>query len=266
MSPYHAKKRLGQNFLQSEEICRRIVELVTPSQQEYLIEIGSGQGALTVPLAESGVRIFAIEFDRDLIGYLSRKLKPFENVHLINEDFLTLTPDDFGVDNFYLVGNLPYNITSPVIDWCCRFRTSIVGATFMVQQEVADRLSAAPGCKDWSPIAIMTQVFFDINQHFTVGPEHFYPSPKVSSAVITLTPYQIARPDIPEIFETLVRVAFRQRRKMLINNLAQNIVSNSTAAGNLLDQVGLDRKIRAEHVTIEKFIELSKLLSGDKSV
>src|SRR5512138_4014222 len=125
MPDYHAKKRLGQNFLTSEKIIHRIIELVAPSPGQTIIEVGSGRGALTLPLAESGASLWAVEFDRDLIDHLDRLLIDYKNVTVLPRDFLAFDPEQYKLERFTIVGNLPYNITSPVIDWCIRYHNRI---------------------------------------------------------------------------------------------------------------------------------------------
>ena len=122
MGGYRAKKRLGQNFLKSQSVIDQMVELIDPRPGQRIIEIGPGRGALTATLAASGADITAVEFDRDLIGYLSKLVGSCDNVEILNEDFLTYQP---AYDGFKLVGNIPYNITSPVVDWAVNYRTRI---------------------------------------------------------------------------------------------------------------------------------------------
>jgi 16S rRNA (adenine1518-N6/adenine1519-N6)-dimethyltransferase len=265
MSGYHAKKRLGQNFLISQSIIDRIVGLVVPGPGRPVIEIGPGRGALTVPLAKSGAEIWAVEFDRDLVGYLSKLLASHLNARVINADFLGFEPDPNQLPQFCLVGNLPFNITSPVIDWCVRYHKRITTAVLMVQDELAARLAGSPGSKDWSPLSIFTQLHFEVQRRFTVPPSSFQPAPKVTSAVITLAP-RTSVVHLPEGFETVVRTAFKHRRKQLVNNLVPGLVPDAAAARDLMAEVSLDPTTRAEQVTIEQFLELTRRLNSRKLV
>lgn len=260
MSQTRAKKRLGQNFLTSNEIIKNIIDAISPRVGDTIIEVGPGKGALTFPLAESGAKIIAVEFDRDLAKYSKESLGKFRNVTVLQKDFLKFEPEKLDLSSFKLCGNLPFNITSPVIDWIVDHRSKIIKAVIMMQKEVALRLASKPGSKDWSPLAIFTQLHFDINILFNVGPENFQPSPKVTSAVVKLEP-KICREILHYVeFEQLVRVSFKQRRKQLMNNLVPAIISEVPAAEKVFQQIGLNRQTRAEEVSTDKFLELTKLL------
>ncbi len=260
MSAAKPRKRFGQHFLTSSSVINRIVELIDPQPHQTIIEIGPGRGALTVPLAQSGANLIAIEFDRDLIQPLEKKLRDYGNISITQTDFLNYIPPD-RPDSFTLVGNLPYNITSPVIEWVAQHRNRVDRAVFMVQQEMAQRLASQPHSKDWAPIAIFTQLHYHIRNCFTVKPDAFTPPPKVTSSVIELT----ARPDPvhvphPAAFERVVRAAFAHRRKQLINNLVPDIVQLPDALRSLLTEIGLDQTIRAEQMSTEQFLGLTEQL------
>jgi 16S rRNA (adenine1518-N6/adenine1519-N6)-dimethyltransferase len=258
MSVYHAKKRLGQHFLNSNAVIDRIVETIAPLEGQTIIEIGAGRGVLTVPLARSAAKVVAVEFDRDLIGVLKRAVLDFGNVQVVNRDFVRFDPTDLALGDFVLVGNLPYNITSPVMDWCISHRRSIVSAVFMVQKEMGARIAAAPGHKDWSPLAIFTQIYFDVLHCFDVSPRSFNPPPKVVSSVIRLVP-KMATPELNlKTLEPLVRASFARRRKLLINNIVPAFFPSDDTAFEAFDTAGLAHNCRAEQVTIEQF----ELLAG----
>lgn len=260
MAAYHPKMRLGQHFLTSTDIIDRIIAVINPTAGDIIVEIGPGRGALTLPLAESGAGLVAIEFDEDVIGHLRKLLKGRDNVRLINTDFLTFEPDPDRLGSFVLIGNLPYNITSPVMDWCYRHRESISRAVFMIQRELARRIAGRPGSRDWSPLSIFTQLWFDVRICFDVSPDAFQPPPEVTSSVIELTPRQA--PDIPdyERFERLVRQAFVHRRKQLVNNLTPELVASIDEIHAILDNLGLKRSVRAEELSLEMFLTLTDRL------
>lgn len=260
MPAYHPKKRLGQHFLVSDAINERIVELVKPSKDKTIIEIGPGRGALTESLAKSSADLIAIEFDSDVIGHLKKLLSPYPNTRLLNLDFLLFEPSPDRFTTFTLVGNLPYNITSPVLDWCVHHRGMIDRAVFMVQEEMARRITARPPSKDWSPLAIFTQLHFDVRYCFGVGAEHFRPSPKVTSAVIELTSRTGEAFEIPDALEKVVRQAFAHRRKLLLNNLVPSIIPTSSEAARIWDKLGLDHRFRAEELPTEVFLALTREL------
>ena len=262
MSSYHAKKRLGQNFLTSEKVIRHIVELVSPSADQTIIEVGSGRGALTLSLAESGAALWAIEFDRDLIDYLDRLLMDYKNVTVLGRDFLAFDPGQYKLDRFTLVGNLPYNITSPVIDWCVRYHDRISSAYFMMQREVANRLTAAPGTHDWSPISIVAQLHFDLTYCFEVPPYAFTPIPEVVSAFVQLTPIAVRSDvDMSEL-DKVVRTSFQQRRKQLVNNLVPSLIPDTESARRVLQYLGFRETVRAEELSIDQFCRLTNHLAA----
>lgn len=266
MADYHAKKRLGQHFLTSSEILRRIADLILEDNPGQIVEIGPGQGALTDLLAASGANVTAVEFDRDMLSPLRRKFSGTDNVTIIGQDFLKFEPTRHGLERFTLAGNIPYNITSPVIDWCVANRRLINRSVLMIQREMADRLAARPGTRNWSPIAILTQLHFKIVSHFDVPPEAFDPPPKVMSSVISLIPS--VAPDIPnyELFERVVRASFKQRRKQLVNNLVPRLFDNAKALIPILDKMGLDHKCRAEQLSTAQFLQLTETLVSCKLI
>ncbi len=260
MPGYHAKKRLGQNFLKSETIVRRIIETLDPQAGETIVEVGPGRGALTLPLAETGVRIVAVEFDRDMMGYLGKLLRGHDNVSIINTDFLTFDPGAHDLKRIKLVGNLPFNLSSPVMEWTARHVGSIDRAVFMVQKEVAERICAEPGGKGWSPLAIFTQLVYEARIAFEVGPKNFSPPPKVMSAVIQLTPRPAPLDTVTPEFETVVRASFRQRRKQLVNNLTPEPVADADGLREVLSELDLPANSRAEQLSITDFFNLTRRL------
>ncbi len=266
MAGYHAKKRLGQNFLKSPEVIQRIIDEVDHSAGKPVIEIGPGRGALTHPLAESGVDLLAVEFDRDLVGYLEKLVRKFDNATILHADFLTFEPDAERYPKFTLLGNLPYNITSPVMDWCDRYHERIETAVFMVQEELALRLSGSPGSKNWSPLSVMTQMLFDVDFRFRVSAKAFRPPPKVTSAVVKLTPRETVIDTAADAVRQVVKASFKQRRKLLVNNLVPETIPTVEQAREILDNLGLDRSCRAEQVTIEQFLALTSHLRSHNLV
>jgi 16S rRNA (adenine1518-N6/adenine1519-N6)-dimethyltransferase len=261
MGEYHAKKRLGQNFLTSEKIIARIIELINPTPDDVVVEIGSGQGALTRPLAISRAQVWGIEFDRDLIKALEDSLLKFPNVTILNRDFLAFRPEDYDLKSFVLTGNLPYNITSPVIDWCILYRERIQRAIFMVQKEMAERITGSPGSRNWSPLSIFTQLHFDTTHCFDVPPAAFHPQPEVTSAIIRLAPRKpVEIPNRP-LFEKVVRASFTQRRKLLLNNLVPDLIPTGEIGRTILAALDLPDLSRAEEISIPQFIRLTEKIA-----
>ncbi|MEW5795827.1 MAG: 16S rRNA (adenine(1518)-N(6)/adenine(1519)-N(6))-dimethyltransferase RsmA [Candidatus Zixiibacteriota bacterium] len=264
MPAYHAKKRLGQNFLKSEEVIGRVIELLAPAPNDIIVEIGPGRGALALPLARAGATLWAVEFDRDLIGYLSSLLSDYANVQLLNDDFLKFNPTARELGRFKLVGNLPYNITSPVLDWCLRYREYLVTVVLMVQRELGARIAASPGSKDWSPLGILTQSAFSVERAFDVSAEHFEPRPDVMSTVVRLTPLPEPAAPVTGLFERVVRASFQHRRKTLLNNLVPTFSLDTKVAGGLLTELGLSPMTRAEELSIAQFLTLTAALERHK--
>jgi 16S rRNA (adenine1518-N6/adenine1519-N6)-dimethyltransferase len=263
---YRAKKRLGQNFLTSQAFIDRIVALVDTTQQHPIIEVGPGRGALTLPLAGSGNPLYAVEFDNDLLPYLHKLFEDHRNVRLIQMDFLEFEPSHFDIEDFILVGNLPYNISSPVLDWCVAHRNGLTQAVLMLQKEVAERVSSRPESKGWSPLAIFTQLYFKVATHFNIAAANFKPRPQVASTVITLTPARKVDIPYPQAFETVVRTAFRHRRKLLTNNLVPTVIPDQHVAVAVFEQLGWEKNTRAEELPTEMFLELTRLLVDRKII
>ncbi len=261
--PYHPKRRLGQHFLKSDRIIDQIISVIGPQANDTIVEIGSGQGVLTLPLAQSGARVFAVEFDRDLVAALRGRLSEFSNVTIMNQDFLTFEPEKHHLTDFKLVGNLPYNISSPVLKWLINHWENVPKACFMVQKEVAQRVCAVPGTKDWSPSAIFTQLGYEADIRFDVPPDCFHPPPKVTSSVIELNRKHRIEVDDFQSFEAVVRASFRHRRKLLINNLVPDLVSDAETARTRLRQLNLPDNCRAEQLSIDDFLTLTAAIGGN---
>ncbi|AMD01253.1 MULTISPECIES: 16S rRNA (adenine(1518)-N(6)/adenine(1519)-N(6))-dimethyltransferase RsmA [Halomonas] len=260
--PVHrARKRFGQNFLRDPGIISRIVRAIAPRPGDRLVEIGPGQGALTEPLVEAADgRLEVIELDRDLIPGLRVQ---FFNVpdFIIHEgdalkfDFRALRGEG---EPLRVVGNLPYNISTPLISHLLEAGDAIADMHFMLQKEVVERLAAEPGGPDWGRLSVMAQYRCRVDALFTVPPEAFVPRPKVESAIVRLTPH--SRLPHPANDETLlfhvVRQAFGQRRKTLRNNLKGRIEADALAA------LGIEPSRRPQTLTIEEFVRIANHLSA----
>ncbi|MEW6051638.1 MAG: 16S rRNA (adenine(1518)-N(6)/adenine(1519)-N(6))-dimethyltransferase RsmA [Candidatus Zixiibacteriota bacterium] len=261
MSPYRAKKRFGQHFLKSDKVVASILETLTPKPGDTVVEIGPGRGTLTVPLAKLGANVIAVEFDRELVPYLKKLVMGADNIEIIHSDFLKFDPLQRGLTKFHLLGNIPYNITSSVIDWCIRYRKHIMQAVLMVQKEMALRIGGSPGSKNWSPIAIMTQLAFDVRHCFDVSPRHFNPPPKVISSVIRLSPKERGLSVPYEQFDRVLRTAFKQRRKLLANNMVPELVATNGEAQSILERLNLPPNVRAEQMSVDQFEHLTQYLN-----
>ena len=258
--PYHkARKRFGQNFLHDHGVIREIVASINPKQGEHLVEIGPGQGALTADVLERAGTLDVVELDRDLIPILLLRfgLNPNFRLHeadALKFDFAGLQTDERPLR---IVGNLPYNISTPLIFHLLSFTGLVQDMHFMLQKEVVQRLVAGAGEKHYGRMGIMAQYYCQVDYLFTVGPESFRPAPKVDSAIVRLTPYrELPHPcqDI-HMLEQVVRDAFSQRRKTVRNTLRQHLRADELAA------LAIDPAARPEVLTIADFVRIADYLT-----
>ena len=263
-----AKKQLGQHFLVDGRVISDIVLAVDPKPGERLVEIGPGQGAITFPLLRRHGALTVVEFDRDLITPLSEAAHGQGELTIVHKDVLQV---DFGKmageGQLRLVGNLPYNISTPILFHVLEHAAAIRDMHFMLQKEVVDRMGAAPGSKVYGRLSVMLQAVCRVEPLFDVPPAAFRPPPKVDSSVVRLLPRPANDVGIvdPALFETVVREAFGQRRKTLRNALQRVCDADAISAS------GLRPDLRAEQVSVAEFINLSNALSaaaasGDISV
>jgi 16S rRNA (adenine1518-N6/adenine1519-N6)-dimethyltransferase len=258
MSGPRPKKRFSQNFLADKNIAAKIVSYLDLESTDVVFEIGSGRGTLTQIIGQSGARMFSFEIDNNLIEPLLKKFKTDSNIEIINADFLKTDPADYFNGNFKLIGNIPYDITSPLIDWMTRYRHKFTIAIITVQKELAERLCSNYGSKDWAPVSIFTQCFFEIKKLKTISPQAFYPPPKIHSTVLSFVPCEKYEIENWPLFEKIVRQAFKHRRKLLINNLAEIPELDKKQLEPILSKIGLDSRIRAEQLSIENYIRLTQ--------
>lgn len=252
-------KALGQNFLVDENAIRLIVGLAAEPGLP-LLEIGPGLGALTFPLADTGLPVAAVELDSVLAGILGRELPG--NARVINADFLKCDlaeaaafPDSEGVT---VVGNLPYYITSPIVMRLVTSKLPIKRMALMVQKEAADRFFAVPGDKNYVPLTVASRLLFDIRPVLELSPSSYYPQPEVSSSVLLFESKDFS---LPEGFSRFLSCAFAMRRKTLANNLASMGLGKAEAA-ELIESVGLSRSVRAEALEPSRFIGLFERINS----
>ena len=260
--PVHrARKRFGQNFLRDPGIISRIVRAIAPRPGDRLVEIGPGQGALTEPLVEAADgRLEVIELDRDLIPGLRVQFFNFPDFIIHEDDALKF---DFRAlrgegEPLRVVGNLPYNISTPLISHLLEAGGAVADMHFMLQKEVVERLAAEPGGPDWGRLSVMAQYRCRVDALFTVPPEAFVPRPKVESAIVRLTPHpQLPHPAHDEtLLFHVVRQAFGQRRKTLRNNLKGRIEADA------LEALGIEPSRRPQTLTIEEFVRIANHLAA----
>jgi len=243
---HQARKRFGQNFLVDDQIVNRIVATISPKKSDDIVEIGPGKGALTFPLLQNLDHLSVIEIDRDLISLL--KLKKQDKLTIYEADALKF---DYGLisDNLRIVGNLPYNISSPLLFRLLSSKNQIIDMTFMLQKEVVDRIVASHGSKTYGRISVMMQAFFKVESMFTVPKESFDPQPKIESAILYLKTRTKPLTENIKLLEKIVKISFSQRRKTLKNCL-KSILSQ--------EQTKIDLSLRAEMLSVENFITLMK--------
>lgn len=262
-----AKKGLGQHFLTDPRVLERIVAAVRPQPRDALVEIGPGRGALTFALLARVERLVAIEFDRDLIGPLAAAAArlPGTALDLIEADALnvdfSMLAKDLG-QPLRLVGNLPYNLSTPILFHALSHAASIADMHFMLQKEVVDRMAATPGGRTYGRLTVMLQAVARVEPMFDVPPSAFVPPPKVDSAVVRIVPDALlaARIADPERFAAVVRQAFATRRKTLRNALRH------TADTAMLEKVGIDPSARAETIAPEHYVDLANALTVEDEV
>jgi 16S rRNA (adenine1518-N6/adenine1519-N6)-dimethyltransferase len=255
---HRARKRFGQNFLVDPGIVQRIVEAISPQPGELIVEIGPGQAALTSVLAESNAELLLLEIDRDLVTELERRFRGCRNVSLRCEDALQADFNEItGGRRFRLAGNLPYNISTPLIFHVLQWSGQIIDMHFMLQKEVVTRMAAAPGSKSRGRLSLTTQLRCAVTPLFDVPPQAFRPAPRVHSTVVRLRPYE--KPPVriadPATFDKLVSQAFSLRRKTLRNSL-RGLVEPSK-----MEAAGIDPGLRPEALSLSQFARLAELAS-----
>jgi 16S rRNA (adenine1518-N6/adenine1519-N6)-dimethyltransferase len=255
MKLHHPRKRFGQHFLHDANVIGKIINSIHPLPTEFLVEIGPGLGALTRPLLKHINHLTLIEIDRDLARQLQEDSSISEKIKIFQQDAMKFDYSFLSDKSQLLriVGNLPYNISTPLLFHLVKFTSVIQDMHFMLQKEVAQRLGALPRSHAYGRLSVMMQYFCKINYLFDVPPGAFSPPPKVDSAVIRLTPYKelpFTAQD-PQKLAEIVRHAFNQRRKTLRNSL-HGLISSET-----LIQCGIKPEARAEELTVQDYVSIS---------
>lgn len=256
-----AKKKLGQCFLSDSNISRKIIELSNPSKDIVAIEVGPGLGAITKYMLEGYKKVIAYEIDNDVVEKLLTATKDKGELDLRMMDILKADLSYLNdlEEEVVSISNLPYYITSPIIAKFLDEAPKIKRMYFMVQKEMAERLSAKVSTKDYNAFSIMVQYYADVKIVLNVPRTCFTPSPNVDSAVIEIKRiYRLYKPQNEELFKKVVLQSFKERRKTLVNNLSSTI--NKDKLKNIFDELGLNENIRAENLNIDDFIALSDKL------
>ncbi len=268
------QKRFGQNFLTDEHVLDKIIDASLVDETDGVIEIGPGIGTMTQRLCERAARVVAIEIDKELIPILNDTLSSYDNIRIINADVMKtdlagLIAGEFSGMKVKVVANLPYYITTPIVMSLLEQRLPIESVTVMVQKEVADRMRAVPGSKDYGALSLAVRYYSDTYIAANVPPNCFMPRPKVGSSVIRLT--IVKNPKVNLIDEKLmfelIRAAFNQRRKTLVNAVSNysGLSYSKEDVIRALDALGMDSAVRGEALDLEQFAELSNCLSGQEN-
>ena len=259
MVNFNFKKKFGQNFLIDKDKTQRIVDLINANEDDLIIEIGPGAGALTKRLVKKNANLICYEIDEDTKEYLL----PLENekTHIIYKDFLktNLNEDikNIKYNNLYIIGNLPYYITTPIIEHIIKEEINVKKLVFMVQKEVGERFSSKPGSREYGSITVFLNYYFDIKQEFIVGKKCFNPVPNVDSMVISLSTKEGRTKVDMDKFDKLVRASFQFKRKNLRNNLKSYDLEK---IDSILKEHGYSINNRAEELSYKVFVDLSNEL------
>lgn len=266
-----ASKSLGQNFLIDEEVVCGIVDNAEISKEDFVIEIGPGLGTLTSRLLEKAGKVLCIELDKRMVNIITDRFSLYDNFEVINEDVLKVDLKELikenlennGLKRAKVVANLPYYITTPIIMKLLEDRLGLESITVMVQKEVAKRLTETPGGKETGSITYSINYYTDAKLILEVSKECFIPSPKVDSAIIKLDLLKTPRIKLEneELFFKIIKSAFLQKRKTLINSLSNSGIKDKIYLENLLNELNIDIKIRAEQLTLEDFAKISNILN-----
>lgn len=265
------QKKFGQNFLIDSHVLEKIIDAANITKDDFVLEIGPGIGTMTQYLSEHAREVMAVEIDHNLIPILKETLAGYDNVEVLNEDILKVDIGKIAEKKnqgrpIKVVANLPYYITTPIIMGLFEKNVPMDSLTVMVQKEVAQRMQAGPGTKDYGALSLAVQFYAEPYIVANVPPNCFMPRPKVGSAVICLTRYK----DMPvkvkneQLMFSIIRASFNQRRKTLQNgiNNSSTLHFSKEQVVDALDKMGLSPKIRGESLSLEQFARLSDLLEG----
>lgn len=266
---FRFQKKYGQNFLTDLEVLRNIMDAADITKEDFVLEIGPGIGTMTQFLCERAREVMAVEIDATLIPILKETLRPYENLTIVNEDILKVDLEKISREKnagkpIKVVANLPYYITTPILMQLFFSRVPMESITVMVQKEVAARMQAGPGSKDYGALSLAVQYFTEPKVMTIVPPESFIPAPKVASAVIRLTFHKEGpvKVENEKFFFAVIRASFNQRRKTLANGLKNSpeIPLNREAILSAIQKAGFEENIRGEKLTLEEFARLSSCL------
>jgi len=262
------KKGLSQSFLADPAVLGRVADSLKIAKGEWVVEVGAGAGFLTEYLLKAGARVIAIEIDGGMVEVLEGELGGNPNLEVVNADVLTVDIgqllDRHGVEKCAVAGNLPYHITTPTVFHLLDARARVSRMALMVQLEVGDRMAAGPGGKEYGALSLGVAYGCVCERLFTVGAGAFIPPPQVKSAVMSLIPVEpLLNKSQEKVLFTIVKQAFSQRRKMLINAVAEAL-GGKEEARKVLEMAGISDKERAENIDLQGFIGIAKLVESRK--
>jgi 16S rRNA (adenine1518-N6/adenine1519-N6)-dimethyltransferase len=253
-----AKKKFGQNFLIDQHIIKQILDSINPNKSQSILEIGPGLGALTIPLLNKLKHINVVEIDKDMVKFLTKKI-PSSKITIYQEDILKVEGQRFSKFNF-IIGNLPYYISTPILLKLAKIKKNNADLFFMLQKEVAERVSATPSTKMYGRLSSMLQYFFRVELLFDIPAEAFNPKPKVMSSFVKFT-----RKNSHELnasnddnYEKVIKLAFQYKRKTLRNNF-KGVLDDSD-----FSSLDIDPKMRAETLSVDNFVNIENYLSQRK--
>ena len=256
--PHYARKRFGQNFLHDENVIRKIVDAISAVEGDHLLEIGPGLGALTKELAKTGATIHCVELDADLAKSLRTEFQEYDSIKIIEGDALKFDLSSIATEkrSLRVIGNLPYNISTPIIFHLLKNSELIRDMTFMLQLEVIQRMISKVGKKNYGRLSLMVQYYCEVEHLFNVASSAFSPKPKVVSALARLKPHNSTsiRAKDSDCLQTVIRTAFNQRRKTLRNSL-RTIIPEA-----LLDQIAINKNLRPQDITLNEYVEISNAI------
>ncbi len=264
------QKRYGQNFLIDAHVLDKIIDAADIGKEDGVIEIGPGIGTMTQRLCERAAKVVAVEIDKELIPILSDTLSGYSNLKIINADVMktdmtALIRDEFAGMNVKIVANLPYYITTPIVMSLLEQHLPLSSITIMVQKEVAVRMQAGPGTKDYGALSLAVQYYADTYIAANVPPNCFMPRPKVGSSVIRLTVRNTSEIEVTneKLMFDLIRASFNQRRKTLVNAIGNfaGLDISKEAVAKALNDMGLDENVRGETLDLRQFAALSNILT-----
>jgi len=259
------KKRLGQHFLVDHALLDQVIRIAQTEKEDVVLEIGSGLGEMTLALAHQVKKVIAVEIDQTLVAILNKKIKAFPNVEVVKSDILKVDFKSFfekGGHPIKVVANLPYQISTPLLFRFIESKEVFATFTLTLQKEVAERMVAPPGRKEYGPLSIFTQMFLDVSIRFFIKPSAFFPPPKVDSAVVHMVWKEkpVIEANDEEWFKRVVKACFGYRRKTLANALKHSELTLPESVGLKMEEIGIDPRRRPETLTIQEFVRLADAL------